>query len=93
MSDSRIAETRIAGTRAGTVIHPTHCRFSGAADRSALALTFRGDEGPAHTVVLPIAGAAGLHRQLAQCLHLLGVRPLGPAPANGAQSASVPSAM
>ena len=91
MSDSRISETR-----AGTIIHPTHCRFSGTADRSALALTFRGDEGPAHTVVMPVAGAAGLHRQLAQCLHLLGVRPVGTAPAAeaaGSQSENVPSAM
>jgi hypothetical protein len=94
--ETEMPDSRTSDTRAATIIHPSHCRFSGAADRSALALTFHGGDAPIHSVVLPVAGAAGLQRQLAQCLHLLGVRPVVPAPVAepaGTQSESVPSAM
>ena len=60
----------------GEVVHPSHCRVSVSADRSRLALTFRGREQSPLTLLLPLLDAAGLQHKLAQSLHLLGVRPV-----------------
>jgi hypothetical protein len=59
----------------GEVIRPRHCRVSVSADKKELAFTFGSEDRTPITMVLPILGAAGLQRQLAQCLFLLGVRP------------------
>ena len=57
----------------GKVIRPDHCRVSVSADITELAFTFGSREQAPITMVLPIFGAAGLQRQLAQCLYILGV--------------------
>ena len=59
----------------GEVIRPRHCRVGVSADKTELAFTFAAEDRTPVTMVLPILGAAGLQRQLAQCLYLLGVRP------------------
>ena len=76
----------------GDLIQPRHCRVSASSDKTKLALTFRSDDRPPVTIVVPMAGAIGLQRQLAQGLFLLGARPAGtraqaPAPANAAAQA------
>ena len=53
------------------ILHPTHCRASGSPDRTKLALTFLSQDHAPITLVLPVAGAAGLQRKLAQSLYLL----------------------
>ena len=60
----------------GEIIRPGHCRVSVSADTKELAFTFGSKERTPVTMILPILGAAGLQRQLAQCLYLLGVRPV-----------------
>ena len=61
----------------GEFIYPRHCRVSVSPDKSQLALTFTNEERAAPlTVVLPLLAAAGFQRNLAQCLYLLGVRPV-----------------
>ena len=58
----------------GEIIRPGHCRVSVSADKTELAFTFGSKERAPITMILPILGAAGLQRQLAQCLFILGVR-------------------
>ncbi len=60
----------------GEIIRPRHCRVSVSADKKELAFTFGSEDRTPITMVLPILGAAGLQHQLAQCLYLLGVRPV-----------------
>lgn len=60
----------------GEMIHPRHCRVSVSADKTQLALTFEGEDRTPLTFVLPLAGAVGLQRKLAQSLYILGVRPV-----------------
>jgi hypothetical protein len=68
----------------GDVVRPLHCRASVSAEKTQIALTFSGDEHAPVTIVLPLAGAVGLQRKLAQSLYLLGVRPVAQnAPAAG----------
>ena len=73
----------------GETIYPRHCRVSVSADKAKLALTFQFQDRAPLTVVLPLLGAAGLSHRLAQCLHLLGVRPVKPAEEAPAANASV----
>ena len=77
-----------ADAKPGTVLYPTHCRVGVAQDRSSLAFTFTAEQREPVTIVLPLAGAVGLQRKLAQSLYLLGVRPLPTKPNAGAQPAS-----
>jgi hypothetical protein len=49
-------------------------------DKKQLAFTYTSETHTPVTIVLPIEGAVGMQRQLAQCLFLLGVRPLPPQP-------------
>jgi len=65
----------MTNTNLGEVVHPRHCRVSVSADKTQLAFTFQSETRTPLTIVLPLIGAAGLQRQLAQCLFLLGVRP------------------
>ncbi len=83
----------MSATNLGHVVRPRHCRVSVSADRKELALTFRGDGQAEVTLVLPLLGAAGLQRRLAQTLYLLGVRPAtGPnAPAQTAPAQAAPA--
>ena len=60
----------------GEIIRPRHCRVGVSADKKELAFTFGSEDRTPITMVLPILGAAGLQHQLAQCLYLLGVRPV-----------------
>jgi hypothetical protein len=53
------------------IVHPTHCKASGSPDRTKLALTFLSQDHEPITLVLPVAGAVGLQRKLAQSLYLL----------------------
>jgi hypothetical protein len=55
----------------GEILHPRHCRVSASPDRSQLALTFDTQDRKPITVVLPMAGALGLQRNLAQTIYLL----------------------
>ena len=69
------------------VLYPTHCRVAVAQDKSSLAFTFTAEQREPVTIVLPLAGAVGLQRKLAQSLYLLGVRPLPAKSAAAAQPA------
>ena len=60
----------------GEAVQPRYCRVSVSQDKTKLALTFRSEERAPVTIVLPIEGAAGLQRQLAQGLFLLGKHPV-----------------
>jgi hypothetical protein len=60
----------------GELIYPRHCRVSVSADKKQFALTFQGEDRTPLTIVLPMAGAVGLQRKLAQSLYILGVRPV-----------------
>ena len=67
----------------GEFLYPRHCRVGVSPDKSQIAITFSSEDRTPLTVVLPILGAAGFQRNLAQCLYILGVRS-GPAPAASA---------
>jgi len=76
----------------GDLIQPRHCRVSVSPDKTKLALTFRSEDRSPVTVVVPMAGAMGLQRQLAQGLYLLGARPaVGPAAAAVSAEAAAPA--
>jgi hypothetical protein len=60
----------------GEFLYPRHCRVGVSPDKSQIALTFSSEDRAALTVVLPLLGAASFQRNLAQCLYLLGVRPV-----------------
>jgi hypothetical protein len=60
----------------GEFLYPRHCRVGVSPDKSQLAFTFSSEDRAPLTVVLPLLGAAGFQRNLAQCLYLLGVRPV-----------------
>jgi hypothetical protein len=55
----------------GEILHPRHCRVSASPDRSQIALTFDTQDHKPITVVLPMAGALGLQRNLAQTIYIL----------------------
>ena len=74
----------------GEVIRPDHCRVSVSADKRELAFTFGSRDRTPITMVLPILGAAGLQRQLAQCLYLLGVRQVTTQDKPVAETATIP---
>jgi len=57
--------------RQAQFFHPTQCRASASPDRTKLALTFLSQDHAPITLVLPVAGAVGLQRKLAQSLYLL----------------------
>jgi hypothetical protein len=78
----------VSGTPLENLLYPRHCRVSVSADKKQLAFTFSFMDQPPINIALPIEGAAGLQRNLAQCLFLLGVK-LAPRtePASSAQPA------
>jgi hypothetical protein len=55
----------------GEVIQPTHCSVSASADKTRLALTFQCQDRTPLTLLLPLDGAIGLQRKLAQALYIL----------------------
>jgi hypothetical protein len=59
----------------GEIIQPFHCRASGSADKTTVALTFQCKDRTPVTVVIPLAGAVGLQRNLAQALYILTAKP------------------
>ncbi len=59
----------------GEIIEPFHCLASGSADKTKVALTFQCHNRPAVTIVLPVAGAVSLQRNLAQALYILLAKP------------------
>ena len=59
----------------GEVFYPQYCRVSVSKDRAQLAFTFQGKDRSPLSTILPMAGAAGLERQLAQCLFLVNAKP------------------
>jgi hypothetical protein len=63
-------------TNPGEFLYPRHCRVGVSPDKKQLALTFSSEDRAPLTVVLPVLGAASFQRNLAQCLYLLGVRPV-----------------
>jgi hypothetical protein len=63
----------------GETILPLHCRVSASADKTKLALTFQSKDRAPFTIVLPVLGAAGLQRNIAQTLYILAKS--APAPA------------
>jgi hypothetical protein len=73
----------------GEIIRPLHYRLSVSADRKEIAVTFQGQDAAPVTFALPLLGAAGLQRKLAQSLYLLGVRPV----TNAGKAAAEPAAM
>jgi hypothetical protein len=70
-------EPAMSGASFGEVVRPRHCRVSVSTDKTQIALTFRTEDRTPVSIVLPLEGAAGLQRKLAQSLYLLGVRPVG----------------
>jgi hypothetical protein len=66
----------VSDTNSGEFLYPRHCRVGVSPDKTQLAFTFTSDDRAPLTVVLPVLGAAGFQRNLAQCLYLLGVRPI-----------------
>jgi hypothetical protein len=64
-------EHPVADYEPGELIRPHHCRVSASPDKTQLALTFEIHERKPVTIVLPMAGAVGLQRKLAQSLFLL----------------------
>ena len=85
-----VQEITMANNNLGEVIRPDHCRVSVSADKRELAFTFGSRERTPITMVLPILGAAGLQRQLAQCLYLLGVRQVTTQDKPVAETATIP---
>ena len=61
----------MADSDLGEILHPRHCRVSASPDRSQLALTFDTQDRKPITVVLPMAGALGLQRNLVQTIYLI----------------------
>jgi hypothetical protein len=59
----------------GEVILPIHCRASASADKTKLALTFECPDRTPITVMLPVAGAVVLQRNLTQALYILTAKP------------------
>jgi hypothetical protein len=59
----------------GELFYPQYCRVSMSKDRAQLAFTFQGKDRSPLSIILPMAGAAGLERQLAQCLFLVNSKP------------------
>jgi hypothetical protein len=86
-----VQEITMANNNLGEVIRPDHCRVSVSTDKTELAFTFGSRERTPITMVLPILGAAGLQRQLAQCLYLLGVRQVTTQDKTVAESATTPN--
>ena len=74
----------------GEIIQPIHCRASASGDKSKVALTFQCKDRTPVTIILPIAGAAGLQRNLPQTLYILTAKP--PAPATEAPAPDVVAA-
>lgn len=60
----------------GEIIQPLHCRASASGDKKNIALTFQSKDRQPVTVVLPVAGAVGLQRHLAQALYILTAQPV-----------------
>jgi hypothetical protein len=60
----------------GEFIHPLHCRVSGSKDKKQIALTFQSQERTPFTIVLPLTGAVGLQRNLAQSLYIITAKPV-----------------
>jgi hypothetical protein len=73
----------------GEVIQPLHCRASASADKTRVALTFQCPDRIPITIMLPMAGAVGLQRNLTQALYILTAKP--PAPAEGTAPAEEPA--
>jgi hypothetical protein len=59
----------------GEVIQPTHCRASGSFDKTKVALTFESENRTPVTIVIPLAGAVDLQRNLAQALYIMTAKP------------------
>lgn len=66
--------------QAALILRPRHVQVSVSPEKTRLALTFRSDDQPPVTILLPVAGAAGLQRRLAQSLQLLGLQAPSPSP-------------
>ena len=81
--------TAMSDNNLGEIIRPDHCRVSVSADKTELAFTFGSRERAPITMVLPISGAAGLQRQLAQCLYILGVRQMAAQNKSAAEPAAI----
>jgi hypothetical protein len=59
----------------GEIIQPSHCRASASGDKTRIALTFQRKDRSPFTIMLPLVGAAGLQRSLAQALYVLTAKP------------------
>jgi hypothetical protein len=87
----------VSGTPLENLLYPRHCRVSVSADKKQLAFTFSFMDQPSINIALPVEGAAGLQRNLAQCLFLLGVKaaprpgPASQGPASQGQASPDPA--
>jgi hypothetical protein len=79
----------MSASESATILHPRHVQVSVSPEKTRLALTFRSEDQTPVTIVLPVAGAAGLQRRLAQSLYLLSVQTTPPPAAD--QGAAVPA--
>ena len=70
----------------GELLYPRHCRVGVSPDKKQLAFTYTAETHTPVTIVLPIEGAVGLQRQLAQCL-LSARRPANPSTGQAAGGA------
>jgi hypothetical protein len=68
-------ETIMSDNSFGEIIQPIHCRASASGDKTKLALTFTCQDRAPITVMLPVAGAVSLQRNLTQALYILTAKP------------------
>jgi hypothetical protein len=75
----------------GEVIQPIHCRASASADKTKLALTFQCPDRTPITLMLPLAGALDLQRNLTQALYILTAKPPAAAQATAPTATKAPA--
>jgi hypothetical protein len=94
MMRSRIdMEPIMTDLSSGDIVRPSHCQVSASPDRTRIALTFRAEDHAPVTLVLPVEGAVGLQRRLAQSLYILTASARQSGQGDAAAPASAPAAV
>ena len=81
----------MSDTNMGETILPLHCRVSGSADKTKVALTFQSQDRQPLTIILPLANAVALQRHLAQTVYRMTAKPPVPAVQPAAEPAAEPA--
>jgi hypothetical protein len=77
----------MSDTNMGEIILPLHCRVSGSADKTKVALTFQSQDREPLTFILPLANVVALQRHLAQTVFIMTAKPPAPGAEPGAEPA------